>query len=134
MNTITYYCNHAPAGQEWLAQVIMPNGQKWLVHAYGATEAEAVEKIVNLYNAEKNKFAHVQTIGRGAKLDPQNQAYELGKTIAAKISIPHSGRGSHFVGKTWLIHSFTRQKIRVDHSEVEKYMSEGWEKGGPRSK
>lgn len=120
MNTITYYCNHAPAGQEWLAQLFLPNGQKWLVHAYGATEAEAVEKIVNLYNTEKNKFAHVQTVGRGARPEPEAQT--------------GVGRGSHFVGKTWLIHSFTRQKIRVDQSEVEKYMSEGWEKGGPRSK
>lgn len=120
MNTITYYCNHAPAGQEWLAQLYMPNGQKWLVHAYGATEAEAVEKITNLYNAEKNKFARIQlqTVGR-----PEPEANEV-----------KSGRGSHFVGKTWLIHSFTRQKIRVDQNEVEKYMSEGWERGGPRSK
>lgn len=121
MNTITYYCNHAPAGQEWLAQLYMPNGQKWLVHAYGATEAEAVEKITALYEVEI------------AKHKPAD-AYKLGKAIAAKISIPHSGRGSHFVGKVWLIHSFTRAKIRVDQSEVEKYLTEGWIKGGPRSK
>lgn len=120
MNTITYYCNHAPAGQEWLAQVIMSNGQKWLVHGYGATEAEAVEKITALYEKElgKNVAAHVQIVGRGARPIPEG----------------NSGRGSHFVGKTWLIHSFTRAKIRVDQSEVEKYLTEGWLKGGPRSK
>ena len=65
MNTVTYFSQNAPAGQEWLAQVFLPNGQKWLVHAYGATEAEAVEKIVNLYNTEKNKFnqVHIQITG-----------------------------------------------------------------------
>lgn len=120
-NTITYHSQNAPAGQEWLAQVFLPNGHKWLVHSYGATEAEAVQKITALYEKEvdKNKSA---------------DAYELGKAIASKISIQHSGRGSHFVGKVWLIHSFTRAKIRVDQSEVEKYITEGWIKGGPRSK
>ena len=118
MNTVTYFSQNAPAGQEWLAQVFLPNGQKWLVHAYGATEAEAVEKIVNLYNTEKNKFnqVHIQITG------------------GSEPSVSGVGRGSHFVGKVWLIHSFSRAKIRVDHSEVEKYMSEGWERGGPRSK
>ena len=120
MNTITYFSQNAPAGQEWLAQVFLPNGQKWLVHSYGATEAEAVEKITNLYESEMNKHkpVNVQTVGRGTRPEPEAK----------------SGRGAHFVGKVWLIHSFSRAKIRVDQSEVEKYLAEGWERGGPRSK
>lgn len=128
-DTITYQSQNAPAGQEWLAQVIMSNGQKWLVHSYGTTEAEAVEKITDLYENEKSKV----TANYQKAASDFNNAKENLTTVKA-ISIERSGRGSHFVGKVWMIHSFTRAKIRVDQSEVDKYISEGWEKGGPRSK
>lgn len=117
MNTVTYQSQNAPAGQEWLAQVFLSNGQKWLVHSYGATETEAVTRITALYESEISKV-------------PIN----CDKEVADKHVPVKTGRGSHFVGKVWLIHSFTRAKIRVDQSEVEKYLTEGWIKGGPRSK
>lgn len=117
MNTVTYQSQNAPAGQEWLAQVFLPNGQKWLVHSYGATETEAVMRITALYESEISK----------APVNCDNK-------VADKPAPVKTGRGSHFVGKVWLIHSFTRAKIRVDQSEVEKYLTEGWIKGGPRSK
>lgn len=119
MNTVTYFSQNAPAGQEWLAQVFLPNGQKWLVHSYGATETEAVMKITALYNKEKAKVK--------VEWPDMFSVREVKDSNGA-------GRGSHFVGKVWLIHSFTRAKIRVDQSEVEKYLTEGWIKGGPRSK
>ena len=119
-NTITYFSQNAPAGQEWLAYAVMPNGQRWMVHSVASSEAEAVQKITELYESEveKNKPVYVQAIGRGERVS----------------AVEANGRGSHFVGKVWLIHSFTRAKIRVDQSEVDKYISEGWIKGGPRSK
>lgn len=132
MKTITYYSQNAPAGQEWMAMALLPNGQRWLVTSSAGSEAEAVEKITALYQSEINKHkpAYVQMIGRTTRpLQNNNTMVEGWLNGPAK-----SGRGSHFVGKVWLIHSTTREKIRVDKNEVEKYLNEGWEKGGPRSK
>lgn len=127
-NTITYFSQNAPAGQEWMAYALLPNGQRWQVYAMAASEAEAVEKINSLYESERAK---IKAADPWTAVNANMQ--ELGKKIADGISVP-TGRGSHFVGKVWLIHSFTRAKIRVDQSEVAKYMADGYERGGPRSK
>ena len=110
--TITYHSNNAPAGQEWMAYAVLPNGQRWNVYSMASTEAEAINKIVSLYESEiaKNKTTEfVQVVGR-------------------------ADRSHHFAGKVWMIHSFTRAKQRVNPDEVAKYEAEGWVKGGPRSK
>lgn len=110
--TITYHSNNAPAGQEWMAYAVLPNGQRWNVYSMASTEAEAINKIVSLYESEmaKNKPSEfVQMVGR-------------------------ADRSHHFAGKVWMIHSFTKAKQRVNPDEVAKYEAEGWVKGGPRSK
>lgn len=111
--TITYHSNNAPAGQEWMAYAVLPNGQRWNVYSMASTEAEATNKIVSLYEAEKLKAIRQQSD------EPWTAAVN---------------RGHHFAGKVWMIHSFTRAKQRVNPDEVAKYEAEGWVKGGPRSK
>lgn len=111
--TITYHSINANPSECWMAYVVLPNGKRWDVQSLAATEEVAIEKLVKLYESEIVKYA--------------------------KCDVSHdepvtSGRGAHFVGKVWMIHSFTRNKIRVDASEVEKYEAEGYIKGGPRSK
>jgi len=41
----------------------------------------------------------------------------------------------HFAGKVWMVkgEGWDKQKKRVDKSEVENYLKDGWIKGGPRS-
>lgn len=46
-----------------------------------------------------------------------------------------TSRGHHFAGKVWMVkgEGWDKQKKRVDKSEVENYLKDGWIKGGPRS-
>jgi hypothetical protein len=41
----------------------------------------------------------------------------------------------HFAGKVWMVkgEGWEKQKKRVNKSEVENYLKDGWIKGGPRS-
>jgi len=121
--TITYHSTNAPTGQEWMAYAVLPNGQRWNVYSMASTEVEAIDKIVSLYEAEAAKFVN-KAIAMAAQplIDAIPQSYD------------NRGRGHHFAGKVWMIHSFTRAKQRVNPDEVAKYEAEGWIKGGPRSK
>ena len=112
-NTITYFSQNAPINETWSAYVLLPTGKRWEVVAFAATEDEAKNKIINLWEKESSKGLCVQFIGRAER----------------KIETNH-----HFAGKVWMIHEFSRAKKRVDASEVAQYEAEGWIKGGPRSK
>lgn len=37
------------------------------------------------------------------------------------------------VGKVWMLHHARKEKIRVDPSQVDSLIIEGWERGGPRT-
>jgi hypothetical protein len=43
------------------------------------------------------------------------------------------GRGASLVGKVWMGNKETKEKIRVDPSEVGKYLNMGFIKAGPRT-
>lgn len=123
-NIVTYYSGNTPNPNEaWSAYVILPTGKRWGVVAFGATEDEATFKIANLYEAEAAKFDRA----------PWSKAAQP-LVNAIPQSYDNRGRGHHFAGKVWMIHSFTRAKQRVNPDEVAKYEAEGWIKGGPRSK
>lgn len=123
-NVVTYYSGNTPNPNEaWSAYVILPTGKRWGVVAFGETEQQAINKIVSLYEAEAAKFVN-KAIAVAAKplVNAIPQSYD------------NRGRGHHFAGKVWMIHSFTRAKQRINPDEVAKYEAEGWVKGGPRSK
>lgn len=124
INTITYFSQNATPSEAWMAYALLPNGKRWNVYATGSTEAEAVGKIVSLYESER------------AKVKPVDPWSALAKPLIDAIPEKYAtGRGSHFVGKSWLINKATREKIRVPTGDVNKYLETGeWEKGGPRSK
>jgi len=121
--TITYHSNNAAPHEAWSAYVVLPTGKRWGVVAFGETEQQAVDKIVSLYQDEAAKFDRAPWSKTAQPLiNTTPQSYD------------NRGRGHHFAGKVWMIHSFTRAKQRVNPDEVAKYEAEGWVKGGPRSK
>ena len=118
MDTVTYHSTNAKPDSVWMAYVIMPNGQRWNVPSYGATEKEAVDKIVALWESERAKVKtwddpdvpYVQRYGRADRIH-------------------------HLAGLVWVIHKETREKRRLPASEADALMAFGeWERGGPRSK
>src|ERR1700761_7688715 len=62
-DVVTYKSENAPLeGLLWLAFVILPNGKYWDVRFSGATEEEAKQKAIALWNSEQSKY--VQQYGR----------------------------------------------------------------------
>lgn len=124
-DTVTYFSqNHINPNEAWSAYVILPTGKRWGVVAFGETEQQAIDKIVSLYESETAKLINkAMSIAAKPLIDAIPQSYDT-----------RNGRGHHFAGKVWMIHSFTRAKQRVNPDEVAKYEAEGWIKGGPRSK
>lgn len=118
IEVVTYYSANAKPNEVWLAYVVLPDGNQWLVRFTGQTEAIAREKAVQLYAAERTKFE--------ARINAEED-------VIVDVSKHQDGRGHHFAGKAWLIHKITRVKIRVPMAEVEQYLGE-YERGGPRSK
>lgn len=44
------------------------------------------------------------------------------------------GRGAHFIGTTWVAHMGTKDKRRIQSSDLEEYLARGYVKAGPRTK
>lgn len=111
--TVTYRLRSgdAPINQTWLAYVVMPNGKLWMVTSFGASEEEAVNKIVALWESERAKL-------------PAHTASE-----------PIDNRGHHLKGLVWVIEKWSRAKLRVTEEVANAYLAAGThERGGPRSK
>lgn len=115
IRTVTYFAPLAAEQERWAVTAFMPNGDKAHIIAFGPTEEFARNKIVGLIERELARYS---------------------KTVPSEeISRPVTGRGAHFIGKTWVIHNVTREKRRVDTAEATKLIESGeWAKGGPRSK
>lgn len=117
IEVVTYHSTNAKPSEAWLAYV-ENNGVRWMVQFAAASEEAAKAKALALWESERAKLY-------------KPAAPETNRDASKPVG---GGRGSHFVGKAWLINSATREKIRVPVEDVSRYLSQGWERGGPRSK
>ena len=118
-SVVTYKSeNAATTNLTWLAFVVLPSGKLWDVRFSGATEAEAVQKAVTLWNSEKARCGI--THSAPAPDDPW-------------ADVPSaSGRGAHFVGTVWMKNKATNERKRVPLTEISMYEKNGFERSGPR--
>jgi hypothetical protein len=116
---VTYYSSNAKPNQAWIAYALLPDGNIWQVRCEGASEQEASQKAINLYEAEKGKWA---------RLEP----YKHEDSDEAEYK--PSGRGVGLAGKIWVFNRATGQRARIDAAEMASYEAKGYIKGGPRSK
>lgn len=128
MNTITYHSINAPANKAWLAYVVLPSSEKWRVFAEGATEDEAKQKIIALYERERAKCkVEYETL----KLDSN------GRTEHDSNAVPANPWGEvkahHLAGLVWVVNKLTKDKRRVPPNELARYLEKGYERGGPRT-
>lgn len=122
MNLTTYQSAKAWPEKRWLAH--MELGKGVYMSFFGKTEEEALAKANDFWQreTERQKALMADAIAKPKPVE------------AATDEVKSEGRGAHFVGKVWMIHNHTRQKIRIDSSEVSLYEGRGYVRGGPRSK
>ena len=112
--TFTNNDEFCPQELRALAFIVLPNGKLWDVRFSGATEEEARQKAIALWNAEKAK-----------------------QPLDIVIKDPWTGKvleQHHLANTIWVIHKETREKKRIPLTEISMYEKQGWERGGPRSR
>lgn len=142
---VTYHStNNKP---EWFSY-LKPNGEFLGVRFEGASEAEAIERAKNWWINEKGRQNRLEgkveldddeVDSKPYKNDgwgsPNNKAVNFGgwgSTVKALNA--DGGASTHgMTGKVWLGNPTTKEKKRVDPSEVASLMNEGWVRAGPRT-
>lgn len=122
---VTYYSANAKPHERWLAYAVLPNGSQWLVRCTGETEEVAKTKAVALYEREKERV--------GKRYLEQDEP-DLKSVHDASDNPWETAKQHHLAGKVWVINEITREKKRIDQSELMFYEGNGWVRGGPRSK
>ena len=93
------------------------NGRPAPVYAIGSTESEAIENAKTFWEKETAKLSKLY------KSESRDAAIERVASTASRN-----------LGKIWVINRATKERKRVEASEVEALVANGWVKGGPRTK
>lgn len=129
--------------------------KKWLAHLnlgndvymsfLRGSKKEAEDAARNWYEAESKRFKHLDSSNMDDKPAPVKVLNDggWGEVVNTKSdnfwgNDPNGSRPEkehHFAGKVWMVkgEGWEKQKKRVDKSEVENYLKDGWVRGGPRS-
>lgn len=129
--------------------------KKWLAHLnlgndvymsfLRGSKKEAEDAARNWYESESKRFKHLDSSNMDDKPAPVKVLNDSGwgEVVNTKSdnfwgNDPNGSRPEkehHFAGKVWMVkgEGWEKQKKRVDKSEVENYLKDGWVKGGPRS-
>ena len=129
--------------------------KKWLAHLnlgndvymsfLRGSKKEADDAARNWYESESKRFKHLDSSNMDDKPAPVKVLNDggWGEVVNTKSdnfwgNDPNGSRPEkehHFAGKVWMVkgEGWEKQKKRVDKSEVENYLKDGWVKGGPRS-
>jgi hypothetical protein len=125
MNIVTYRSSNAKPSEAWLAYIVLPSGEQWLVRFAASTEEAAIAAAKARWESEQARYK------RHNELEPV-------LVDDCQASPVRSGRGSHasamFSGKVWVINRVTHDLKRIDPNELDIYVAQGYVRGGPRSK
>lgn len=126
----------ARPGFEWLAYVVLLNGEYWGVCFHGETEEIAKTKAIRLWNSERAKRGLNQKPTDNKPFvkspKPSPDSSEQGNSIAGD---PWAfAKQHHRAGKIWMRHKENRDLISIPITEIAMYEKQGYERGGPRSK
>ena len=64
--------------------------------------------------------------------DSEGDSETQGSSVGHRQSL--GGKGAHFIGTTWVAHMVTKDKRRIQKSDLEEYLAKGYVKAGPRTK
>lgn len=131
---------------EWFAYC-KPNGEFLGVRFEGHTEAEAVERAKNWWLNETTRQAKLTGKVELESDEVNSSSYKnegWGKPVKPLTengwrdtpsfsSTPSINKNHGLAGKVWLANRELKEKKRVDPSQVEAMMAQGWFKAGPRT-
>lgn len=131
---VTYYStNNKP---EWFSY-LKPNGEFLGVRFEGASEAEAIERAKNWWINEKSRQNRLEGKVEIDDDEVDSKPYKSddgwGKVTKSNWGTPSPKSDHGMSGKVWLGNPTTKEKKRVDPSEVAALMDKGWVKAGPRT-
>lgn len=118
---VTWYETEEEAKKNFDRAVASQTGYSWRY-----VKVETIEEHINGGETELKPNNEEATIEAPK---PSNDGW--GKANDWSIPAPKSSHG--LAGKVWLVNKTLREKKRVDPSEVDAMMAQGWEKGGPRT-
>lgn len=122
---VTYHSvNNKP---EWFAYC-KPNGEFLGVRFEGNTEAEAVKRAKTWWLNETTRQAKL--VGK-VELESDEVSSKSYKSDGWGNVAPKSEHG--LAGKVWLANRELKEKKRVDPSQVDDMMDQGWFRAGPRT-
>lgn len=127
--------------------------KKWLAHLnlgndiymsfLRGSKKDAEDAARAWYEAESKRFKHLDSSNMDDKPVPVKVMNDSGwgdinpwsTATGQDIWNNQLTKEHHFAGKVWMVkgEGWEKQKKRVDKSEVENYLKDGWVKGGPRS-
>jgi hypothetical protein len=123
MIEVTAYHNpNAPIHRQWIAYVVMDNGNLWGVYATATLEWQAKEKIRDLWESERQKVARMPR-------DNNPWASETALLPDQPEGEKTSGRGSHTAGLKWVINPKSGERVRVSSVNAEQLIANGWRYG-----
>lgn len=129
MTEVTAYNNpNAPAYRQWIAYVVLDNGNLWGVYAIGATEEAAKVKIQTLWESERQRAAS------GVYRNPSfvfsaPGSSETGWPSELTGEAPRaSGKGQYAIGSKWVI-SPAGERARVGAEKAAELVASGWRYG-----
>lgn len=136
IETITYYSTNEKVSREmaWLAFIVLPNGKLWDVRFSGATEEEAKQKAIELWESERAKVSQTPLEHKPCVKSAQPLPDSSWDEKPTPIDPWASEKQHHRAGKVWMRHKENRDLISIPLTEISMYESRGYERGGPRSK
>jgi hypothetical protein len=129
MTEVTAYNNpNAPIHRQWIAYVVMDNGNLWGVYAIGATEEAAKVKIQTLWESERQKVNRIALGDKPAVFSP-SPSQPTGWPSELTGEAPRaSGKGQYAVGSKWVI-SAKGERARVGAEKAAELVANGWRYG-----
>lgn len=129
MTEVTAYNNpNAPIHRQWIAYVVMDNGNLWGVYAIGATEDAVKTKIQILWESERQKANRNALGDKPAVFSAQASLPSFwGETLTSNAPMP-SGKGQYAIGSKWVINA-QGHRARVSSEKAAELVANGWRYG-----
>lgn len=125
-NIVTYHSVNAKPHEAWIAYVVLPSGEQWLVRCTGHSELEAKTKAQVLWDKECKRYQVHNSIVDGCDVQTMVRV-DRRSAIGSRAS-------EMFKDKVWVINRATHDLKRIDPNELDSYLANGYVRGGPRSK
>jgi hypothetical protein len=125
---VTWYETEAEAKKNFDRAVASQTGYSWRY-----VKVETIEEHINGGEIELKADKEEATVEAPKQSnDGWSRPIKPGETWGEHKNVdPKPSHG--LAGKVWLVNKTLREKKRVDPSEVDAMLAQGWEKGGPRT-